>query len=845
MRKKFTLLVLIVQFGIISIVNAQNFIHPGILHKESDFERMRQKVTERAEPWYTAYQNLLKSSEAQLSWNPRATETVIRGGTGDNVAVLYKDVAAAYQSALIYKINGNTRHGDKAVRILNAWSSTHTVLSGNADRYLASGLFGYQFANVAEMMRDYPGFELEPFKEYMMNVFYKPLVERFLLGNEYGSEHNDACITNYRANWDLCNMAAMLAIGILCDDEEIYNKGIEYFKSGGGNGCIERTVNHIHSGTLGQWEESGRDQGHTHGGMTLMGLFMEMAYNQGDDLFSYSDSRYRKGAEYIARYNIMENGEGKYDDLPFTSHSWRQGQTCAWKTESVISNAGRGDYCYAWGLLYNHYALRVNQENLIPNIKEIHQLQPSVYGPGGHAGSYDFPGFFDLTFLTKSDNEIDSNLLSDLPDNPISDPRLYVNKATTFTSGSSYFIYNEARGQYLIQGSDYGTRAALTTNNPKSFILENTVDYFTLKINNNVANSVNNIHGLFVDDGLKVWTDATAGYGNSGANRWTLKPVEGTDRFQILSYYLTNIKSPAVTEKCFAPENASSVNVMCIDMNNITDASNEWSFYPADIITLYGWLIEARLSLAADMDNNLLAAYEEGVQAFEDKDQNTIQAAINSLRSAMGIYILNARFDIGSTDDWDFNGSAYKSDAVVGSGCTEIYRKIRKFSQIITDLPAGKYKLSAQAFYRNDGGEQAYLFAGTTEQKLPERTGTENSMAEASASFTEGLYPVSLVFENPVQQDVTIGINCKDAKTWTIFDDFKLELITETEQTNTRLYSPMSPTGIEDVEDSVIAVEYYSLQGIKIPNPAHPGIYIIKKTYESQKVEVTKVFINK
>ncbi|MCH4565696.1 alginate lyase family protein, partial [Halomonas sp. EGI 63088] len=166
--------------------------------------------------------------------------------------------AAAYQHALIWKITGKSAHGDKAVEILNDWSATHTKLTGNADRYLASGLFGYQFANAAEMMRDYPGFEFERFKDYLLNVFYYPLVERFLYGNSFGLDHNDACITNYLANWDLCNMAAMIAIGILCDNREIYNKAIAYFKTGGGNGCITHAANRVHSPTLAQWEESGR-----------------------------------------------------------------------------------------------------------------------------------------------------------------------------------------------------------------------------------------------------------------------------------------------------------------------------------------------------------------------------------------------------------------------------------------------------------------------------------------------------------------------------------------------------------------------------------------------------------
>jgi hypothetical protein len=34
----------------ITMLTAQHFVHPGILHKEADLARMRQKVAERAEP---------------------------------------------------------------------------------------------------------------------------------------------------------------------------------------------------------------------------------------------------------------------------------------------------------------------------------------------------------------------------------------------------------------------------------------------------------------------------------------------------------------------------------------------------------------------------------------------------------------------------------------------------------------------------------------------------------------------------------------------------------------------------------------------------------------------------
>ena len=400
--------IVIFQISFYNVLLAQDFVHPGILHKEDDFARMRQKVAEKAEPWYGTWLTLNSSSEAQLGWNSRATATVNRGGTGDNVALLYRDVASAYQHALIYKINGDKNHGTKAVQIMNSWSSIHKTLGGNADRYLASGLFGYQFANAAEMMRGYPGFEFERFKNYMLNVYYYPLVERFLYGNQFGAEHNDACVTNYRANWDLANMASMLAIGILCDNRDIYNKGIKYFKTGAGNGCIMRSVNYLHTNLLGQWEESGRDQGHTLGGVALMGLFCEMAWNQGDDIFSYSDSRFRKGAEYVAIYNLMTKDStgtliGKYS-LPYTSYSWKQGSNCSWKTESVLSSAGRGNGNPCWQQIFNHFARRAGMSEKIPAIREMLVQSPSNAVPSVsvHPGTYDNPNVGNLTFATDS-----------------------------------------------------------------------------------------------------------------------------------------------------------------------------------------------------------------------------------------------------------------------------------------------------------------------------------------------------------------------------------------------------------------------------------------------------------
>ncbi|WP_084134875.1 RICIN domain-containing protein [Paenibacillus harenae] len=369
------------------------FVHPGILHTQADFDRMTQMVDANVQPYRDGYDRLASSPLSASGWTPRATETIIRGGTGDNVALLYIDVARAFQNAVRWKVTGIKAHGDTAVNILNAWSSTLTTVTGNADRYLAAGLFGYQLANASEIMRDYPGFNVTQMQDMLLNVFYKPLNERFLIGNEFGDDHNGAYIQNYWANWDLCNMAATVAIGIFTDRRDIYDIGIEYFKNGAGNGSIYNAIPFLHPGGLAQWQESGRDQPHSVLGIGLMAATAEMAWNQGDDLYGWANNRFLRAAEYVAKYN---NGD---DNVPFATYEWGSGVNGSVQRQTVISSSGRGDARPVWAMIYNHYA---NRKGLsVPNIAARVQLLGTEGGPNAnnnHASTFDQPGYGTLLY---------------------------------------------------------------------------------------------------------------------------------------------------------------------------------------------------------------------------------------------------------------------------------------------------------------------------------------------------------------------------------------------------------------------------------------------------------------
>ncbi|WP_405649461.1 alginate lyase family protein [Streptomyces sp. NBC_00019] len=363
--------------------------HPGMLHNAGDINRAKVRVAAGTDPWLSGWNKLVANSHSQSTWTNRATATVIRGGTGENYGLLYNDIAAAYQNALRWRVGGTEANAVCAAGILNAWSTTLTSIGGNADRFLAAGLYGWQFANACELMRDYDGFDLAAAQEMMARVFYP-------MNNSFLTNHNDACITNYWANWDLCNMASVLAIGILNEDGGKYDQAVTYFKSGAGNGSLAHAVPYLYTDSdgyaLGQWQESGRDQGHTVMGMGQMGAICEMAWNQGDDLYSYDSRRFMKGAQYVAKYNLG-------NDVPFTTYTWGTGQNCSQSSQTVISSASRGQIRPVWAMLHFHYNRRLSLDDKY--ISAFYYANAPEGGGGDYgstSGGFDQLGFGTLMY---------------------------------------------------------------------------------------------------------------------------------------------------------------------------------------------------------------------------------------------------------------------------------------------------------------------------------------------------------------------------------------------------------------------------------------------------------------
>src|SRR3989442_13530833 len=84
------------------------FIHPGGLHTQADFDRMKAKVAANASPWIDSYNQLTTIWMANLNmpWHP--VTQIVRGASANNYARSQDYALAIYYHALRWRITGDT-----------------------------------------------------------------------------------------------------------------------------------------------------------------------------------------------------------------------------------------------------------------------------------------------------------------------------------------------------------------------------------------------------------------------------------------------------------------------------------------------------------------------------------------------------------------------------------------------------------------------------------------------------------------------------------------------------------------------------------------------------------------
>lgn len=400
----------------------RGFIHPGALHTQADFDRIKAMLDANDPTIVAAYNKLANNAYSQSTVKTYPTEKIIRGGgSGENYMNAARGAAMAYQNALRWKIKGTKENADNAVKILNSWARTCKAVGGDTNQSLAAGLYGYAFANAAELMRDYDGWDkkdFEAFKTWILTIWYPRSVD-FLRRRHDTWKNGDP--GHYWSNWGLCNAIALMSYGILLDDVFIYNQGVSFYEldqvgtfkdkrtspilADGLNEFIGNLVPTIYKdergpyGYLGQMQESGRDQGHTLMAAGLSADICQIGWNQGDDLFSLKDNRLAAGLEYIAAYNSGS------DDLKFTEY-WYSPNKSPWK-QTANNEGGRGAFRPYWDRIIGHYeGIKGVDMTFAHKMRDKEPIDNGGSAYGQNSGGFDHLGFSTLTcYRPKADKD--------------------------------------------------------------------------------------------------------------------------------------------------------------------------------------------------------------------------------------------------------------------------------------------------------------------------------------------------------------------------------------------------------------------------------------------------------
>ncbi|MBQ8422961.1 MAG: DUF4979 domain-containing protein [Coprobacter sp.] len=326
----------------------RKFTHPGITYTQGDIDRMKAMIAAKQEPFYGTFLKLKASKYSDLGTSlPNRGTQIAEGKFNGTIGA---DGRRALDLALLWHLTGDEAYAKKAVGYLNA-NSYYTNTSARGTGPLDNGKI-YLLIDAAELMRDYPGWKAEDQQRFKDMLVYPYYTTKENLYEKYSSsDDSQNGITIY---WNIFNgdpgrfgnqglfaMRGLMAMGIYLDNDTIYDRAYRYlldlphrpddlpytpgppivsseptatsdykydYQLRGRENTIEdygydeQLQWYIHAN--GQCSEACRDQGHVLAGVHNYVAIAEIAWNQGDSLFSVLDNRILKGLEWAYRYNL-------------------------------------------------------------------------------------------------------------------------------------------------------------------------------------------------------------------------------------------------------------------------------------------------------------------------------------------------------------------------------------------------------------------------------------------------------------------------------------------------------------------------------------------------------------
>lgn len=294
-------------------------------------------------------------------------------------------------------------------------------------------------------------------------------------------------------------------------------------------------------------------------------------------------------------------------------------------------------------------------------------------------------------------------------------------QGATVAAGSDYFLYNIGSGMFLTDGMDWGTHA--TADHAGRLIT-------LASLNNGKYSIYTQSYSLNNGATAKAGYMTTNSYLDTGSNdaNWEFTPV------------------------------------------NVSGYTNAYTIKNSETQYLYFNANDSRVNVGESPNNNYAYWILVPKTARDEKNDYTY-------------YLMNTDFN----RPWEravWSGSTGTNDKFSTGGlatnrCGEKYHTVFDLTQTIAKpVPEGRYRLYAQAFWRQDGNDAgAVLYANNDTQTLAgfnaNGEGTVANMDGASTAFTEGKYINSVeTFVN--DGSLKVGINITSGSQWVIWDNFTL-----------------------------------------------------------------------
>ncbi|WP_327369939.1 alginate lyase family protein [Streptomyces sp. NBC_01217] len=290
------------------------FTHPGVLVSRPQLDFVRGRVQAGAQPWKSAYDQMLASKYASLTRTakPRA---VVECGSYSNpnygCTDEREDAIAAYTLALAWYITQDSRYAQKAVEIMDAWSAViqdHT----NSNAPLQTGWAGSSWPRAAEIIKyTYSSWPNSGRFATMLRNVYLPKVIN-------GSNSN--------GNWELSMTEAAIGIAVFLEDRTSYDKAVAKFRGrvpayiyltsdgalpktapGSGLDTRDEIINYWQGQTTfmdGLSQETCRDLTHTGYGISAISHIAETGRIQGQDLYPEIADRLRHALGLHSKYQL-------------------------------------------------------------------------------------------------------------------------------------------------------------------------------------------------------------------------------------------------------------------------------------------------------------------------------------------------------------------------------------------------------------------------------------------------------------------------------------------------------------------------------------------------------------